>query len=261
MAAFLNHRTAVVTGAASGLGLACARALSAEGANLVIADLDETAGAAAEKELLDQGRAALFHKTDVSKRCEIRNLIDAAVDRFHSLDILINNAGLQAIAPIHEFDEDRWDYLISVMLTGTFLSCRYALPHMMSAKRGRIINIASVHGLVASEFKSAYVAAKHGVVGFTKALALEGAPYNITAVAVCPSYVKTALVDKQIDEQSKRRGIPRDQVIERVMLAPAALKRLIQPNEVASLVAYLCGDAAQAITGTAISIDCGWTAR
>ncbi|HEX5481482.1 MAG TPA: 3-hydroxybutyrate dehydrogenase [Terriglobia bacterium] len=257
----LSHRTAVITGAARGLGLAFAHALSSEGANVVVADVDETQGMAAVKELSAENRRVLFHKTDVSKRHEIRCLIDTAVHRFHSLDILINNAGLQYISPICEFDEDRWDYLISVMLTGTFLASRYALPHMMSAGRGRIINIASVHGLVASEFKAAYVAAKHGVVGFTKALALEGAPYNITAVAVCPSYVQTALVEKQISEQAKRRNIPPGEVVEKVMLAPAALKRLIQPDEVASLVAYLCSDAAQVITGTAITMDCGWTAR
>lgn len=257
----LNDRTAVITGAASGLGLAFAQALSSQGANVVIADVNETQGLAAAQEISAGGHAALFHKVDISKRHEVRNLIDTTIERFHSFDILINNAGLQCISPIHEFDEDRWDYLIGVMLTGTFLTSRYALPHMMAAGRGRIINIASVHGLVASEFKSAYVAAKHGVIGFTKVLALEGAPYNITAVAVCPSYVRTALVEKQIDEQARRHGVSPAEVVDKIMLAPAPLKRLLEPGEVASLVVYLCTDAAQAITGTAISIDCGWTAQ
>lgn len=257
----LNNRTAVVTGAASGLGLAFARALSAQGAQIVIADVDETRGLAAEGELSGDGRRAWFQKTDVSNRDDARRLIEASVERFGSLDILINNAGLQHVSPIHEFDEDRWDYLIGVMLTGTFLTSRYALPHMMSAGQGRIINIASVHGLVASEFKSAYIAAKHGVVGFTKALAVEGAPHNITAVAVCPSYVRTALVAKQIDDQAKLHGIPPAEVEEKIFLAPSPIKRMIEPSEVASLVTFLCCDAARAITGTAISIDCGWTAR
>jgi len=149
-----------------------------------------------------------------------------------------------------------------VMLTGTFLCTKYALPPMMAQRRGRIINISSIHGLVASEFKCAYTAAKHGVIGFTKVLALEGAPHNITAVAICPSYVRTPLVERQIKEQAERHHIPEGEVIEKIMLAPAALKRLLEPREVADLVVYLAGsDAAQAITGSALTIDCGWTAR
>jgi 3-hydroxybutyrate dehydrogenase len=257
----LNGRVAAITGAASGMGMAFAEALSSEGAAVVIADMDEARGSEVAQRITASGRNALFRVTDVSKRREARALIEAAVAHFGRLDILINNAGLQHISPIEEFDEDRWDHLISVMLTGTFLTSRYALPQMKAQKRGRIINISSIHGLVASEFKSAYVAAKHGVLGFTKVLALEGAPYNITAVAVCPSYVRTPLVEKQIALQAQHHGIPADEVVQNIMLAPAAIKRLIEPSEVAALIVYLCSDAAQVITGTALSIDCGWTAR
>jgi 3-hydroxybutyrate dehydrogenase len=251
----------VITGAASGLGLAFAEALANEGATVVIGDVDQAGGEAAVRKISSAGHRALFCKTDVSKRQEARALIDAAVTNFGRLDILINNAGLQHVSPIHEFDEDRWDILIGVMLTGTFLTTRYALPQMRSQKQGRIINISSIHGLVGSEFKSAYCAAKHGIIGFTKVLALEGAPYNITTVAVCPSYVRTPLVEKQIAVLAERHGMPPNEVTTNIMLAPAAIKRLMDPAEVAALIVYLCSDVAQVITGAAIPIDCGWTAR
>lgn len=254
-------RVAVITGAASGMGLAFAEALSSKGVNVMIADLDEAAGRNAAAKISATGRAAAFQGADISKRQEARGLIDAAMARFGRIDILINNAGIQHISPIHEFDEDKWDHLIAVMLTGPFLTTKFAVPYMMAQKRGRIINISSFHGLVASEFKSAYVAAKHGVIGFTKVLALEGAPHNITAVAVCPSYVRTPLVEKQVAAQAQQHNIPESEVIQKIMVAPAAIKRLLEPQEVAALIVYLCSDAAQAITGTAISIDCGWTAR
>jgi 3-hydroxybutyrate dehydrogenase len=243
------------------MGLAFAEALASQGANVVIADIDETGGRSASERIAARGGLSVFHKADISKRQDASGLIEAAIERFGRIDILINNAGLQHLSSIHEFDEDRWDYLIGVMLTGTFLLTKYALPHMMAHKQGRIINISSFHGLVASEYKSAYVAAKHGVIGFTKVLALEGAPHNITAVAVCPSYVRTPLVEKQVSAQARQHNIPESEVIEKIMLAPAAIKRLLEPSEVAALVVYLCSDAARAITGTAISIDCGWTAR
>ncbi len=261
MSESLEERVAVITGAASGMGLAFAEALSSQGASVVIGDLDVAAGGAAAERIAARGHRALFLKADISKRQDARGLIEDTIAKFGRIDILINNAGVQHVSPIHEFDEDKWDYLIGVMLTGPFLTTKYALPHMMAQNRGRIINISSFHGLVASEFKSAYVAAKHGLIGFTKVLALEGAAHNITAVAVCPSYVRTPLVEKQIAAQSKQHGIPQNEVIQKVMVAPAAIKRLLEPSEVAALIVYLCSDAAQAITGTALSIDCGWTAR
>jgi 3-hydroxybutyrate dehydrogenase len=189
-------------------------------------------------------------------------MVEATMAKFGRLDILINNAGIQHLSPIHEFDEEKWDQIISVMLTGTFLCTKYALPHMMAQKSGRIINMSSIHGLIASEFKSAYTAAKHGIVGFTKVLALEGGAHNITAVAICPSYVRTPLVERQIREQAEHHHIPEDEVVQKIMLAPAALKRLLKPSDVADLIVYLCvSEAAQAITGSALTIDCGWTAR
>lgn len=257
----LTGRVAIITGAASGLGLAFAEALAAEGAAVVMADVDEAKGKAAAEKITTTGKTAIFCRSDISRAEEARALVDEAVRQFGRVDVLINNAGLQYISPIHEFPEYQWDLLIRVILTGTFLTTKYAMSHMIAQRRGRVINISSIHGLVASEYKSAYVAAKHGVIGFTKALALEGAPYNITAVAVCPSYVRTPLVEKQIADQAKQYKISEADVIQQIMLAPAAMKRLLEAEEVAALIVYLCGDAAAPITGTTLCIDCGWTAR
>ena len=180
----LKGKSAIITGAASGMGLAFAEALAENGCQVALADLNVEAGKAAGQKISATGANCFFHKTDVSNGRDARALIEATVAKFGRVDILINNAGIQHLAPIHKFDENRWNQLIGVMLTGTFLCTKYALPPMMAQKRGRIINISSIHGLVASEFKSAYTAAKHGVIGFTKVLALEGAPHNITTVAI-----------------------------------------------------------------------------
>jgi 3-hydroxybutyrate dehydrogenase len=257
----LQGRVALITGAASGLGRAFAEALAAEGACVVIDDIDEAGGKETEQRILIAGGAATFHRADISSSEEVQGLIGTTIAQQGRVDILINNAGVQHISPIHEFSEEKWHQLIGVMLTGPFLTTKYALPHMIAQKRGRIINISSTQGLVASEFKAAYVAAKHGILGLTKVTALEGARHNITAVAVCPSYVRTPLAEMQIAGQAQYHGISEEQVTERLMLAPAALKRLLEPSEVAALVLYLCSDSAHAITGTAIAIDCGWTAR
>lgn len=258
----LKGKSAIITGAASGMGLAFSEALSAQGTQIALADLNEAAGMAAVQKISTTGANCFFHKTDVSSSRDARALVDATMEKFGRVDILINNAGIQHLAPIHEFDEDKWNHILSVMLTGTFLCTKYALVPMMAQKRGRIINMSSIHGLVGSEFKSAYTAAKHGIIGFTKVLALEGGPHNITAVAICPSYVRTPLVERQISELAERHHIPESEIVEKIMLAPAALKRLLKPREVADLVVYLCAsDAAQAITGSALTIDCGWTAR
>ncbi|MGD0224932.1 MAG: 3-hydroxybutyrate dehydrogenase [Terriglobia bacterium] len=257
----LHGRVAVVTGAASGLGRAFAEALAAEGAYVVIDDINKAGGKATERRTLSAGGAAVFHRADISKSEEALGLIDTSFALHGRIDILINNAGVQHISPISEFSEEKWHQLIGVMLTGPFLTTKYAFPHMIAQKRGRIINISSTQGLVASEFKAAYVAAKHGVLGLTKVTALEGARHNITAVSVCPSYVRTPLAEMQIAGQAKYHGISEEEVAERIMLGPAALKHLLEPSEVAALVVYLCSDAAHAITGTAVAIDCGWTAR
>jgi 3-hydroxybutyrate dehydrogenase len=254
-------RVAVVTGAASGLGKAFAEALAAEGATVVIDDINEAGGREVEKGITEAKGKGHFHRADVSKQDEVRGLIDDTVDRFGRIDILINNAGVQHIAPIVEFTEEMWNHMIGVMLTGPFLATKYAFPHMKAQKQGRIINISSTQGLVSSEFKAAYVSAKHGLIGLTKVSALEGAPDNITAVAVCPSYARTPLAMMQVPNQAQHHGITEEEVVEKIMLGPAPLKKLLEPSDVAALIVFLCTEAARTITGTSIAIDCGWTAK
>lgn len=259
--ATLQGKSAVVTGAASGLGLAIATAMAKAGASLCVADLNEQAGRAAAGEIERAGGRAIFTRADVADAASAREMVDAAVAAFGRLDVLVNNAGLQYISPIVDFPEERWSYLIGVLLTGTFLCTKYALPHMIRGGWGRVINIASVHGLVASPFKAAYVAAKHGVVGFTKVAAWEVAQHGVTVNAICPGYVRTPLVEGQIAAQARVHGIPEPQVVERIMLETHAVKRLLEPSEVAALALYLCSEAAGGVTGTALPIDAGWTAR
>jgi len=258
---FVKGKVAIVTGAASGIGFAIAKSFAQAGAHCVLADIDPAAGERARSELAALGPRCAFVPANVSQSSEVRRLVDTAADTFGRLDILVNNAGLQHIAPVVDFPEDRWDYLIGVMLTGAFLCCKYSLPHMVRRNWGRIINIASLHGKVASPFKVAYVAAKHGVLGLTKVVALESAEHGITANAICPAYVRTPLVEKQIDEQARRHNLPASEVVTKIMLEPAAIRRLLEPDEVASLALYLASDAAAGITGAALDIDLGWTAR
>ena len=257
----LKGRVAIVTGAGSGLGKAIAEALAREGVSVVVNDINPESGVAVTQEIIGSGGEAVFHFGDVSQLTDVMGLINMTMDRYTRLDILVNNAGLQHIAPIPEFAEEKWNQLIGVMLTGPFLTTKYAFPHMMKQSKGRIINISSTQGLVSAEFKAAYVSAKHGVIGLTKVAALEGAPYNITAVAVCPCFIRTPLVEKQIAGQAKFHGMTERDVVEKIMTAPAALKRLLEPEEVAALVVYLATDVAQCITGSTVPIDCGWTAR
>jgi 3-hydroxybutyrate dehydrogenase len=257
----LKGRVAIVTGAASGLGKAIAEALAANKVAVVLNDVSDEAGRAATQAIVDAGGNARFVRGDVSQVEDVRRLIAATLEHYQHIDILVNNAGLQHVAPITEFTEERWNHLIGVMLTGPFLTTKYAFPHMQSQRQGRIINISSTNGLVSSEFKAAYVSAKHGMIGLTKVTALEGAPYNITAVAVCPSFIRTPLAEKQIADQAKFHGIPEQDVVEKIMVGGTALKRMLEPEEVAALVVYLCTDLAQGITGSAVPIDCGKTAR
>ena len=257
----MTGRVAVVTGGASGIGYAIAKAFSQAGANFVIADIDPAQGEHARAEIEKTGTAGAFVATDVSRSEDVRRLVESTMERFGKIDVLVNNAGLQHIAPVVDFPEERWDYLIGVILTGAFLCSKHALPYMIGQKWGRIINVASLHGKVASPFKAAYISAKHGLLGLTKTVALEVAEHNITCNAICPAYVRTPLVEKQIEEQAKRHGISPEEVVQKIMTAPAAIHRLLDPDEVASLALYLCSDAAAGITGAALDIDLGWTAR
>lgn len=251
-----QDKVAVVTGGASGIGLAVAERLAADGARVVIGDIQAEAG---EKTAARLG--GLFVEGDLSRRADCRILIDRTLEAYGTVHILVNNAGFQHVAPVEDFPEDTWDTMLSLMLTAPFLLTRYAWPSMKEQEWGRVINIDSIHGLVASPFKSAYISAKHGLIGLTRTTALEGGAYGITVNAICPAYVRTPLVENQIADQARTRGIPPEDVIENIMLEPAAVKRLIEPAQVAGFVAYLCSAAAGVITGAALTMDLGWTAR
>ena len=251
-----QSKVAVVTGGASGIGLAIAERCATDGAQVVIGDVQAEAGRSAAERL-----GGLFVEADLSLRADCRGLIDRALEAFGAVHILVNNAGFQHIDTIEAFPEDTWDKMIAVMLTAPFLLTKYVWPTMKAGRWGRVINIDSIHGLVASPNKCAYISAKHGLIGLTRTAALEGAAHGITVNAVCPAYVRTPLVQNQIADQARTRGLSPEDVIEKVMLEPAAIKRLIEPEEVAALVSYLCSEAASAITGVAWPVDLGWTAH
>ncbi len=257
------NRSVIITGSTSGIGLGIARAFAREGANVTLNGLGDAAEI--EKIRIDIERefsvTAKYSNADMTKPHDISAMVEIAAQFFGSVDILVNNAGIQHVSPVDEFPIDKWDAIMAINLSSVFHATRAALPIMKANKWGRIINIASAHGLVASPYKSAYVAAKHGVVGFTKSCALEVAELGITVNAICPGYVFTPLVEKQIDSQAKVHGIPREDVIRDIILAPQPNKRFAEIDEVASLALYLASDAAQGMTGTSLSLDGGWTAR
>jgi len=263
MAGQLKGKAALVTGSTSGIGRGIAELFAREGADVMLNGF----GAAGEIERLrsslakDHGVKALYHGADMTKPAEIAAMVAQAAKAFGRVDILVNNAGIQHVAPVDEFPIDKWDAIIAINLSSAFHATRAALPGMKRAKWGRVINIASAHGLVASPYKSAYVAAKHGIVGFTKSLALEVAELGITANSICPGYVMTPIVEKQIDDQAKVHGIPRENVIRDVILAPQPTKEFVRIEDVAAMALYLASDAAAQVNGAAFSIDGGWTAR
>lgn len=253
----IEGKVAIVTGAASGIGLAIARDFASHGVRVTLSDIDIEGGQAAAAEMA----GARFQAADMTKSADIERLVADTIAAEGQVDILVNNAGIQYVAPITEFPEAKWRQIIELMLTAPFLLTKAVLPGMYTRKWGRIINIASVHALRASAFKSAYVSAKHGLLGLTRVTALEGAEHGVTCNAICPSYVRTPLVEKQIADQAKVHGIPESEVVEKIMVVEGAIHRLLEPEEVAQLVTYLCTDAASGITGGAQTIDCGWTAH
>jgi 3-hydroxybutyrate dehydrogenase len=253
----LEGKVALVTGAAGGIGLATAQALAAAGALVTLADIDAERGQAEAAQI----SGARFVAIDLAQAGGARRAVEETVAAHGQLDILVNNAGIQHVAPITEFPEAKWRLLIELMLTAPFLLTQAALPGMYARGWGRIVNVGSVHSLRASAYKSAYVAAKHGLLGLTRVTALEGAEHGVTCNCICPSYVRTALVEKQIADQARTHGIPESEVVEKVMVAEAPIHRLLEPAEVAAYIAFLCSDAAAGVTGSAVTIDCGWTAH
>ncbi|MDB5476949.1 MAG: D-beta-hydroxybutyrate dehydrogenase [Phenylobacterium sp.] len=258
----LKDQVAVVTGSTSGIGQAMAEALAAEGVNVVLNGFGDAAKIEAERAAMEArfGVRVLYHGADMTKPGEIADMVAVAQREFGRLDILINNAGIQHVAPIEDFPIDKWDAIIAINLTSAFHATRAAIPIMKAQGRGRIVNLASAHGLVASPFKSAYVAAKHGIVGFTKSAALELARSGVTVNAICPGYVKTPLVEAQIADQAKARGIAPDRVIEEVILAAQPNKSFVEYPHLAGLLLYLVSDMGASTTGAALSVDGGWTA-
>jgi 3-hydroxybutyrate dehydrogenase len=242
----LEGKVTIVTGAASGIGRAVAERLAAEGMHVVGVDI--------------RSEGPVTVEADLTTREGNRRAVDAALEAHGRIDVVIPNAGVQHVSPVADFPEDRWDQLTSLLLTSPFLLAKYAWPSLVESG-GRYVAIASVHGVVASPFKSAYISAKHGLLGLVKVLALEGAPDGVTATAVCPGYVRTPLVENQIADQAKAHGMEEDRVLEDVILAPHAVKRLVEPAEVADAVVWLLGPAGRTMTGTPLVMDQGWSAR
>lgn len=258
----LKGKSALITGSTSGIGLAYARALAQQGVDVMInglgdADAIEAARAAIE---VDSGVRALYSPADMTRPEQIEAMVEAAESAFGKVDILINNAGVQHVAPIEEFPVDKWDAIIAINLSSAYHTMRAALPGMKARKWGRIINTASAHALVASPYKAAYVAAKHGIAGLTKTAALETAQFGITVNAICPGYVWTPLVERQVPDTARARGISEEEVKRDVLLAAQPTKEFVTVEEVAALAVFLVGDNARSMTGSLLSMDGGWTA-
>jgi 3-hydroxybutyrate dehydrogenase len=259
----LKGKSALVTGSTSGIGLAIARAMAAQGANVTINGFGDAGGIEKERSGIEKefGVKAVYSPADMTKPAEIADMVKTAEKTFGSLDVLVNNAGIQFVSPIEDFPIDKWDQILAINLSAAFHAIRAAVPGMKSRKWGRIISTASAHSLVASPFKAAYVTAKHGIAGLTKTVALELATFGVTCNCISPGYVWTPLVEKQIPDTAKARGITEEQVKRDVILAAQPTKEFVTVEEVASLAVYLCSDAAKSITGANLSIDGGWTAE
>jgi 3-hydroxybutyrate dehydrogenase len=258
----LKGKSALVTGSTSGIGLAIARAMAAQGANVTINGFGDKAAIEKERSGIEKefGVKAVYSPADMTKPTEIADMVKTAEKTFGSLDVMVNNAGIQFVSPIEEFPIDKWDQILAINLSAAFHAIRAAVPGMKSRKWGRIISTASAHSLVASPFKAAYVTAKHGLAGLTKTVALELATFGVTCNCISPGYVWTPLVEKQIPDTAKARGMTEEEVKRDVILAAQPTKEFITVDEIASLAVYLCSDAAKAITGANLSIDGGWTA-
>jgi len=259
----LKGKSALVTGSTSGIGLAIARAMAAQGANVTINGFGDAAAIEKERSGIEKdfGVKAVYSPADMTKPADIADMVKSAEKTFGSLDVLVNNAGIQFVSPIEDFPIEKWDQILAINLSAAFHAIRAAVPGMKSRKWGRIISTASAHSLVASPFKSAYVTAKHGIAGLTKTVALELATFGVTCNCISPGYVWTPLVEKQIPDTAKARGITEEQVKRDVILAAQPTKEFVTVEEVASLAVYLCSDMAKSITGANLSIDGGWTAE
>jgi len=251
----IDQKITIVTGAASGIGLSISQEFAKDGAVVIMTDVS---GDKLKEEAAKIG--AVYFLTDLSRRENCQALVDFTNEKYGKTDILINVAGIQTVSPIEDFPEDKWDFMIALMLSAPFYLTKYVWPLMKEQRWGRIININSIHGLVASEYKAAYVSAKHGLMGLTKTAGLEGGPFGITVNSICPAYVKTPLVDQQVADQARTHGINEEDVISNIMLAKSSIKKLIEPSTIAELAKFLCSDAASGMTGSALTIDGGWTA-
>jgi 3-hydroxybutyrate dehydrogenase len=255
----MDNRTILITGAGSGIGLGLAERFGAAGSHAIVTDMDEPTAQGAAEAIRTAGGRASAHRVDVTQESDIERLVDALAGG--PVDVLVNNAGLQYVARLEDFPQDRWNLLIDVMLGGTCRMTRAVLPLMRRHGFGRIVNIGSIHSLVASPYKSAYVSAKHGLLGFSKVIALETAGEDITINTICPSYVRTPLVDKQIANQAKEHGISEDAVIHEIMLKPMPKRSFISMDEIYGIVSFLLSRSARNITGQAITVDGGWTVQ